>query len=282
MTTRPVWRSRAWLTAGAILAVLTIALLAVGAEGPGSVVIPIVIVVTAISVTGWTVVRARWQRRDYEARLTAWAAAEATHHERLRIARELHDIVSHGLGMITLRATAAQRVQGDQRETERDQALADIVHASRHAISELRRMLTVLRDTDDAPLRPVQNLSDIPALVDAARAAGLAPRLTMGTLGEVSPGVQATVCAIIREAIANTTRYAGPAEIRIAVRREGDTIIVTAEDDGPSTSWQPTRGAGHGLAGLRERVDALGGDLVAGRAGNGFRVTARLPDGEVL
>ncbi|MCE7012099.1 histidine kinase [Kibdelosporangium philippinense] len=282
MTTRPVWRSRVWPVLGPVLGLLAIALLAVGADGPGATIVPIVIVVTAISVAIWTIVRARLQRREYEARLTAWAAAEATHHERLRIARELHDIVSHGLGMITLRATAAQRIQGDRRESERDQALEDIVHASKHAISELRRMLTVIRDADEAPLRPVQSLADIPGLVEAARSTGLAAQLSIGALGDVSPGVQATVCAIVREAIANTSRYAGPTELRIDLRRDDQTIIVTAEDDGPKTPWQPTRGAGHGLDGLRERVDALGGDLRTGQAGNGFRVTAHLPDGEVL
>jgi signal transduction histidine kinase len=237
---------------------------------------------TAVAMTAWTVVRARHQRFEHEARLTSWAAEHAAHHERLRVARELHDIVSHGLGVIILRAVSAQRVRGQHREAERDQALTDIEHAGREAVAELRRMLTVLRDSDerDVPLRPVQSLSDLPSVVDAARATGLQPRLTVADLGEVSPGVQAAACAIVREAIANTARYAGPTGVVIALWRDGGTIVVTVEDDGPRAPWQATRGAGHGLAGLRERVDALGGDLDATPAGTGFRLIARLPDGD--
>ncbi|WP_181770902.1 sensor histidine kinase [Amycolatopsis pittospori] len=278
---RPEWRSRAWLAASTVLVVAVVVLLAVGANGRGAVVVPILVVATAIGVTTWTLVRARKRRLDYEARLTAWAAEHATHHERLRIARELHDIVSHGLGVITLRASAARRVQGDTREAEHEQALIDIEHASRDAVTELRRMLAVLRDPAeyDAPLWPVRNLSDLPAIVEAARSLGLAPRLDVGELGDVSPGVQATICEIVREAVANTARYAGPTSAHIGLRRDSDTIVVTVEDDGPRGAWSPTHGAGHGLAGLRERAEVLGGSLHAAPAGTGFRLTARLPDG---
>ncbi|ANN17807.1 histidine kinase [Amycolatopsis orientalis] len=278
---RPVWRSRAWLVACAVLVVAAFALLAVGADGPGAVIVPVLVVATAIGVTTWTLIRARQRRLDYEARLTTWAAEHATHHERLRIARELHDIVSHGLGVITLRASAARRVRGDVREAEREQALIDIEQASRDAVTELRRMLAVLRDTDErgAPLRPVRNLSDLPAIVEATRPLGLEPQLTVGELGDVSPGVQATVCEIVREAVANTARYAGPTLTRVDLRRDGDAIVVTVEDDGPRGDWSPSRGAGHGLAGLRERVGVLGGELRAAPAGTGFQLIARLPDG---
>jgi len=278
---RPEWRSRAWLVASAVLVVAAIVLLATGAEGPGAIVVPILVVATATAVTTWTLVRARKRRLDYEARLTGWAAEHATHHERLRIARELHDIVSHGLGVITLRASAARRVQGDIREAEREQALVDIEQTSRDAVTELRRMLAVLRDPDErgAPLRPVRNLSDLPAIVEATRSLGLEPRLDVGGLGDVSPGVQATICEIVREAVANTARYAGPTIAHVELRREGDTIVVTVEDDGPRGAWSPAPGAGHGLAGLRERAEVLGGDLHAAPAGTGFRLTARLPDG---
>ncbi|MFJ8916650.1 sensor histidine kinase [Amycolatopsis sp. NPDC102389] len=278
---RPEWRSRAWLVASAVLVVAVVVLLAVGANGPGAVVVPILVVATAIGVTTWTLVRARKLRLDYEARLTGWAAEHATHHERLRIARELHDIVSHGLGVITLRAGAARRIQGDVREAEREQALVDIEQASRDAVTELRRMLAVLRDPDErgAPLRPVLNLSDLPAIVDAVRPLDLEPRLNVGELGDVSPGVQATICEIVREAVANTARYAGPTIARVDVRRDGGTIVVTVEDDGPRDARLPARGAGHGLAGLRERAEMLGGELHASPAGSGFRLTARLPDG---
>ncbi|MCR3753776.1 sensor histidine kinase [Lentzea californiensis] len=278
---RPVRRSRTWFVFGAVLVVLIFALLAVGQDGPGSVVAPLVIVALAVATAAWTVIRARRQRIEYEARLTSWAAEHATHHERLRIARELHDIVSHGLGLIIVRATAARRVCGDGREAERDQALADIEHAGRDAVAELRRMLTLLRDGHerDAPLRPVQSLADVPAVVDAARATGLRPSLEITGLGTVSPGVQATACAVVREALANAARYAGPSDVRIRLWCEGDVVVVSVRDDGPAGHWRPARGAGHGLAGLRERVGALGGELTAVPEGSGFHLTARLPDG---
>lgn len=198
---RPVRQPRTWCVGSAVLIVLTVALLAVGKNGPGSVIIPIVIVASAIAVTTWTIVRSRQRRLEYEARLTAWAAERAAHDERLRIARELHDIVSHGLGLIIVRAAAARLS-----EAEHEQSLADIEHAGREAVAELRRMLTVLRDSADAPLRPVQSLADLPGVVEAARSAGLDPRLDVGELGEVSQGAQATACAVVREAIANTSR----------------------------------------------------------------------------
>ncbi|NGY61591.1 histidine kinase [Lentzea sp. NEAU-D13] len=279
--TRPTRPLRTWLVGGAVLLVLTAALLMVGKNGPGSVVIPVVIVALAVATTTWTVIRSRRQRLAYEARLTSWAAEQAAHHERLRIARELHDIVSHGLGVIVVRATAARRVRGDGREAERDQALADIERTGREAVAELRRMLSVLRDNGEraAPLRPAQSLADIPAVVEAARATGLRPRLEIADLGDVSPGVQATACAVVREAVTNAARYAGPAEVRIGLVREGDVVVVSIEDGGPPEHWQPLRGAGHGLVGLRERVDALGGELVVHNGERGFHVIARLPDG---
>ncbi|WP_156755663.1 sensor histidine kinase [Actinokineospora pegani] len=278
MTTgdRPVRRSRAWLVYAAALGVLLAVLLAVGAQGPGTVVIPPAVAVLAVGMTAWTVVRARRRRAEYEARLTAWAAERAADQERIRIAGELHDIVSNGLGVIIMRAAAARRVPG-----ESEQALVDVERLGREAVAELRRMLTVLRasDRNSVPLRPVRSLSDLAGIVDAARAAGHTARLSVDALGEVSPGVQATVCAIVQEAIANTSRHAGPTDLLVHLARDGGCVVVVVRDDGPRTEWHPTLGAGHGLVGLRERVDALGGTLDACPAATGFLLTARLPDG---
>jgi len=244
--------------------VLTAALLTVGADGPGATVVALVIVAAAVVVTTWTVVRARAHRLAYEARLTAWAAERAARDERLRIARELHDVVSHGLGLIVVRAAAARRSNGDGAA-----ALPDIEKAGRDALTELRRMLTVLRG-NDVLLRPAPSLADLPEVLAAARSAGLDVVCEADELGEVSPGVQAAAVAVVREAVANTLRHAGPTAVRVELRRDGAAVVVTVEDDGPRGHWQPTPGAGHGLAGLRERVTALGGRLeTAGGAGNG-------------
>ncbi|GGQ24079.1 sensor histidine kinase [Streptosporangium pseudovulgare] len=320
---RPVWRSRVRYLAGTAFAVLAATLLGVGANGPLAVVVPPMITVAAFGVAVWAVRRGRAERAAHEARLTEWAASEAVLVERLRVARDLHDIVSHGLGLVTVRAAAARHVidagdaaRGAVRDTtggtacdaardaasdtardaasdtacdaacdaavrEAREALADIEEASRHATTELRRMLTVLRRTDGPEaLDPVEDLGRVPGIVRAARLAGLRVRLDLGPVGEVSPGVQVAVCKVIREALDNAARHAGPTGVRVRLRRDADAVVVTVDDDGPAGHWTARPGAGHGLLGLNERVTALGGVLDAERAGRGFRVTARIPDGE--
>ncbi|WP_309232233.1 sensor histidine kinase [Micromonospora tarensis] len=197
--------------------------------------------------------RSRADRTAYESRLTAWAASEAVLAERLRIARDLHDIVSHGLGLITVRAAATRHLP---KPAEVQAALTDIEDASRHATAELRRMLTVLREPSAAsPRAPVDNLDDLPGIVHGASLAGIRARLTVEPLGPVSQGVQAAVCQTVREALSNAARHAGPTDVRVRVHRDGTYVVVTVADTGPSVDgWRASPGAGHGLAGLRERV----------------------------
>ncbi|MFJ3405890.1 sensor histidine kinase [Promicromonospora sp. NPDC090134] len=280
-TARPELRSRAWLTATIVLAVLGLSLAATGVQQPVAVLVTVLGAAgIALGVMVWALVRTGRQRRTYEDDLTAWAAERAAQAERLRIARDLHDLASHGLGLITVRAAAARTLTGPAGEVEHAQALADIERAGRAATTELRRMLTVLRTPggETAPLRPAEALADLPAVVDSARAGGVAATLDLDDLGDVSAGAQLTVCAIVRETLANTARHAGPTGARVTVRRDADTIALIVEDDGPVTGWRPCPGAGLGLAGLRERVAALGGTLHAGAGGAGFRVVACLPD----
>lgn len=282
-TGRPSWRSRVWAAAVAVLAVFALLLASTGVDGPasGRVVAAVAVVVT-VMVLGWAYTRTRAQRRQHEDELAAWAAERAAQAERLRIAADLHDLVSHGLGLITVRATAARSLRGAQAEAERGDALADIERASRETTTELRRMLAVLRTPGAAPLRPAETLADLPAIVDAANATGLTASLHLGEVGEVSPGTQLTVCAVVREALHNTTRHAGPVRARVEVGRESGVIVVDVTDDGPLDGWRPQPGAGHGLDGLRERVTALGGTLRAGPERGRFRLTARIPDRENL
>ncbi len=279
-TGRPVLRSRAWLMAGGLLVTLLVALSTIGVSQPvGAVVVLLAAGGGAVGVLVWALRRTRRQRRTYEDKLTAWAAERSAHTERLRIARDLHDLASHGLGLITVRAAAARSVTGPAGDAERVAALTDIEHAGRQATTELRRLLTVLRSPgDEAPLRPAETLYDLPRIVDTAHVSGVAAALDVADLGDVSAGTQLTVCAIVREALANTARHAGPTRARVTVRRDNDTIVVTVTDDGPDPSWVPHPGAGTGLAGLRERVSALGGSLRTGRFGHGYQLTARLPE----
>lgn len=265
--------SPALIVAAVTSGVLITAMCTAGVSGPFASVIPAVMVGGAVGATIWTVRRARADRADYERRLTAWAASEAVLAERLHIARDLHDIVSHGLGLITVRAAATRHLP---KPPEITAALTDIEEASRQATAELRRMLGVLRST--GPLTPVDNLDDLPAIAAEAGRTGLRVDLSVGELGPVSPGVQVAVARTVREGLANAARHAGPSDVRVRVHRDGAHVVVTVADGGPAPGWRATPGAGHGLAGLRERVGSLGGVLTAAPVDGGFRITARIPD----
>ncbi|RIQ11770.1 sensor histidine kinase [Jiangella rhizosphaerae] len=279
-TGRPTWSSRAWPAAWVTLFLLVAALMTIGTQDPATRLLPLVVVGLAVLVSTWAVLRTRRERRAHEDRLAAWTGERAAQAERLRIAGDLHDLVSHGLGLITVRAAVATRLTGPDAAAEQASALADIEAVSRETTTELRRMLTVLRTPESAAaLRPAESLADLPDIVAAARGAGLDATLELPALDGVSPGVQLTACAVVREALSNTARHAGPTSARVRVRRDGATVVVTAVDDGPADGWEPRPGAGHGLDGLRERVAAIGGVLDAGPDGPGFAVTARIPDG---
>jgi two-component system sensor histidine kinase DesK len=280
---RPPTRPRVWPIVVVVFVVLLAVLLAAGADGPLAVALPSAVAVTAVAFAAWAARRAHLNRVDYEARLTRWAAAEAVLAERLRIARDLHDIVSHGLGLITVCAAGAQHVarSGDESDVaELRVALANIETASRQATAELRRMLSVLRTFDEpaAPRLPLEGLDELPAIVRSADVAGLRIRLTLEDVGVVSRGVQIAVCKTVREALNNAARHVGPTDVRVHVYRDQDAVVTTIADGGPHGPWRSVPGAGHGLAGLHERISALGGVLRAEPVGTGFYVVARIPD----
>jgi two-component system sensor histidine kinase DesK len=277
---RPTRTSGIGFAAGTVAVLLVSLLFVAGAPDPATLIAPVVITGIAIAVSVWAVVRSRRQRRDYEERLTAWAGEQAVQAERLRIARDLHDLVSHGLGLITIRAAVARRAGADS-AAGLNSALTDIEQVSRGTTTELRRMLNVLRssDSESAPLRPAETLEDLPAIVDEARAAGLRVTLDLPELEEMSPGAQLTVCAVVREALNNTLRHCGPTHVQLAVRRKDGMLETSCRDDGPVGGWIAHHDGGHGLTGLHERVSALGGTLDAGPDRGGFLVVARLPDG---
>ncbi len=272
---RPAWRSYTWLAVVTVLLLmlLPLSVLGVGGEDEAR---TFVLAASALALVaiGTAAVRTRAQRRHYEERLAQWAAERARQDERLRIAGDLHDLVSHGLGIITVRAASGRIAGGD----EALRALADIERVGRETTTELRRMLGVLRTPGTAPLRPADTLEDLPGIVRAAGAAGLDATLRRGALGEVTPGVQLTVCAIVREALGNALRHAGPTRVRVEVDREDGCVAVRVRDDGPSGTPPHRPGSGHGLAGLAARVAAFGGTLRSGPEGSGFAVTALLPD----
>jgi signal transduction histidine kinase len=199
----------------------------------------------------------------------------AVQDERLRIARELHDLVSHGFGLMIVRAATAQLAD----ESERHLALADIERVGRSAMSELRRMLTVLRaqGTSEVPMQPLESLADLRGIVGTARKAGAEVQLTIDELGDVPAALQVTICAMVREALANVVRHAGKTSVWVAITSTESGIRVDVRDAGPSPNWKPQTGTGYGLVGLRERVKLHGGTILAQPFETGFRVTADLP-----
>lgn len=275
---RPTWVVRVWPAATGGLLVLVALSLLLPAPSRAALAALAVLVVLAVALLVWAFFRARRRRRDFEERMEIWAGEKAAQEERLRIARDLHDLASHGLGLMTIRAATANLTDDDD-DSERRVALADIERLGREATTELRRMLTVLRGTTGtpAPLRPADTLDDLPGIMHAATTAGLALSVGVEEVGEVTPGVQLTICAVVREALNNTLRYAGPTEARIRVQRTGEAIVVDIRDAGPHGTWLPHPGSGHGLAGLRERLALHGGTLTTGPTGHGFRVLAELP-----
>ncbi|MEN3284234.1 MAG: hypothetical protein V7607_5374 [Solirubrobacteraceae bacterium] len=199
--------------------------------------------------------------------------------ERLRIAREVHDVVGHGLATITLRAGVADRV-ADRDPDEVRAALRAIRQVSRESLSELSTLLGVLREGEDLPAEraPTPDLDALPRLVDGLRDAGLEVDLQVdGNGGAVPEVVAAAGYRIVQEALTNVARHAGPnvrAHVRLT-RRDG-VVEVEVRDDGRDAP--ATVRPGGGLTGMRERAASLGGAFEAGRAdAGGFRVWASLP-----
>ena len=198
--------------------------------------------------------------------------------ERLRIARELHDVTTHSLSIIALQAGAAEKA------VRRDPdgaiaALHTIRVTSKESLDELRAMLGVLRSAnEDAPLSPAGRLERLPELVRTVEQAGVHVTLDVADdLGDVPAYVDVSAYRIVQEAITNVVRHAQASAARVVVRREGDELTLEIADDGLGASAE-AGAEGHGIAGMRERVAALGGTFSAGPVqGGGFRVAARLP-----
>lgn len=274
---RPVWTSWAWPIAFAALALLFAALPALPSGRFSPIWSLVGCAVAVAGVVACALQRTRHQRRRYEQRLEDWAKSSAAQEERLRIARELHDLASHGLGIITVRAATAKLADEDERLL----ALNDIERLGRTSTAELRRMLSVLRTPGARePMRPVDSLADLPEIIGSARRSGIKAELRMDDLGELPPSAQATICAVVREALANSARHAGDTHASVTIARTRRGISVDIRDTGPSHGWVPRPGTGTGLNGLRERVALHGGALTTGLFEDGFRVNAELPQEE--
>jgi signal transduction histidine kinase len=205
------------------------------------------------------------------------AAQDAVAEERARLARELHDIVSHNLSVVVLQAGGA-RAQGDHAPAG---TLEKIERSSREALVEMRRLLGVLREQpNEASLAPQPGISQLEELARTMRAAGLPVELSIdGDHHDLPPALDLSAYRIVQEALTNTLKHAGAARARVQIRRLPDSLTIEVVDDGAGTTKRLDHSdVGHGLVGMRERVALFGGELQAApRPEGGFAVYARLP-----
>jgi len=206
-------------------------------------------------------------------------AREAVTVERARIARELHDVVAHNISVMGVQAVAANRIlKADEPEVRT--ALTAIETTGRETVDEMRRMLGILRRSDDElALAPQPSLRDLDALVTQLRAAGL--RVEARVEGEpraLPTGLDLSAYRIVQEALTNALKHAAPSHVEVVVRYAEDAVVIEVTDDGSGGS--AGRGTGNGLVGMRERVALFGGELRAGRrVEGGWALHATLPIG---
>ncbi len=208
-------------------------------------------------------------------------AAQAVQDERDRIARELHDIVSHHVSVIVIQAGAA-RTALDRRPQDARTALEAIERTGRQAMVDMRRMLGILGEGsgsgDGAALEPMPDLGRLGALVDEVRAAGLPVALRVeGTPSDIDPGVGLSAYRIVQESLTNALKHASGARAEVVVRYGERAIDLEVSDAGGQRAETDPSGGGRGLVGMRERVALYGGTLQAGPTPTGFRVAAHLP-----
>ena len=213
--------------------------------------------------------RAEWERE--------FRAKAAVAEERTRIARELHDIVGHSVSVMTVQAAGVRRLLREDQEREREALLA-IEETGRAALTEMRRLVGVLRRADDEPsLVPQPSLEHVAKLVEQTGDAGLPTELRIeGEATALPQGIDLTAYRLVQEGLTNALKHANATHAEVVVRYDDGTVELVVRDDG--TGDGAGGGSGHGLVGIRERVSVYGGELFAGpRAEGGFELRARLP-----
>jgi len=251
-------------------------------NGPASATIVFTAAAIAVDSVG-SRLRARRALATATERTEAAQAQQAVLEERSRIARELHDVVAHHLSLIAVQAeTAPYRLSELPGPVQAE--FGSLSAAAREALADMRRLLGVLRHDEPAPRAPQPQLADLPALVDAARRAGVPVELAVApALGPVPSGVAVCAYRIVQESLSNASQHAPGAAVTVSVDGDGHAVLLRVANGpaGPGNG-PPVTGLrpGHGLTGMRERVALLGGSLSAGPApGGGFVVAARLPLG---
>lgn len=266
----PGRRGVATLVIGAGLVAVATLVATDSADGPGRIGTAFIVLALGASwLLGWTL----RERRAYAARAAAQATTQAVTEERLRIAREIHDIVGHSLTVIAVKSAIGSHVAA-QRPAEAGAALEVIATTSRGALTELRRAVTALRTEPD--FAPTPTLADLRHLADRAGEAGVDVRLDMRGDCDVPDGVALAAVRIVQESLTNVVKHAGPTSCRIDVVGSPGELRVEVTNDG-AAGRRPTPD-GAGLTGMRERVALHAGALTVGpRDHGGFRVLATLP-----
>jgi signal transduction histidine kinase len=269
-----------WALLMAVIAVVV----AVDPNGGPSDFVPVSLIATVAWLTGLAFRERNLRTTELEeraARLERERESEAraaVAEERARLAREMHDVVAHSLSVMVVQAEAAEAMlDGDPQRARRP--LEAVQETGRSALTELRRMLGVLREmADEGPaLAPQPGLAGIDALVSSVRAAGLPVEVRVeGEPRPLPPGIDLSAYRIVQEGLTNALKHAGPARAQVVVTYGERELQLQVSDDG--RGHDPSANGGHGLMGMRERVALFGGELDAGpRPQGGFALTARLP-----
>lgn len=241
-------------------------------------IVPSVLLFVGLPFAVGAAMRRRTQRiaaLTLETEALAREAEVAVDAERRRIARELHDVVSHAVTLISVQAEAGQAVIDRDPEAAR-RSLASISQVSRDALAELGRLLGVLHSHDADPA-PEPGLAQLPSLMEGAREAGLEIHLTeSGTRGPLDPESDRCAYRTVQEGLTNALRHTADARVSIEVEYHDDAVVATVRAIGRAHT-SSYGGSGRGLTGLRERVAGLGGTFAAGPSGEGFELRVSLP-----
>lgn len=220
------------------------------------------------------------ERAEHAERTREQEACQRVAAERVRIARELHDVVAHHIALINAQAGVAVHLV-EQRPQQILAALKDIRETSRSALDELRVTVSLLRQSDDpeAPRDPIPGLAQVPALLASFERVGLVVKqFVRGSAVPPAPAVDLAAYRIVQEALTNVRKHAGADQARLYLDYRPQWLTITVEDDGHPVPHEPQPGTGHGLIGMRERATSVGGRLHARKLPEGgFTVTADLP-----
>ena len=239
--------------------------------------LPFAVVTLVVMLLVRRVVGDRERRAQLAERERDLATREAVVEERARIARELHDAIAHNVSMMVIQAGAERRVLEGERGPTRE-VLETIERIGRGALTEMRRLVGMLRSDAGDPLAPQPGLNDLPTLVTHVREAGLPVELHVdGERRELPVGIELSAYRIVQEALTNALKHAGEAHASVRVHYGAESLELEIVDDGGGAA-APVSSGGHGLVGMRERVALYGGRLDAGRRpSGGFSVRVLLP-----